>query len=159
MARHLHRNDTDIVLGAPYLNRGAGDMKQLQAVSHAILWHHIKTTGADQDKTTLYPYHPLFDIIVTFHDHRKNSRNKWTSIQGLEPIITYSKGSKFLLLVEFSAVEDGVMLLRMEYDNECILEREIERVQQLIIAAMSMILGGRGCSETEKAHPNFSVTS
>ncbi|KAI3321619.1 BcNRPS1, nonribosomal peptide synthetase [Xylariaceae sp. AK1471] len=186
MAMQLHRNDTDIVLGAPYLNREAKDMETVglfleplpirikyehgsagdgagkfmaavqeasqHAVSHAIPWHHIlEATGADKDKTRLYPNHPLLDIMVTFHDHRANAKNKWMSIQGLEPMITQTKGSKFLLLVEFSALVDGVVLLRMEYDNECIPKCEITRVQQLIIEAMGMIMDGRGYSETKQA--------
>ncbi|TGJ80893.1 hypothetical protein E0Z10_g7887 [Xylaria hypoxylon] len=186
MAMQIHRNDTDIVLGAPYLNREAEDMETVglfleplpirinfepgsagdgagnfmvavqeasqQAVSHAIPWHCIlKATGADKDKTRLYPNHPLLDVMVTFHDHRANAKNKWMAIQGLEPLITQTKGSKFLLLVEFSAVADGFVLLRMEYDNECIPKRQITRVQQLILEAMGMIMDGRGYSETKKA--------
>ncbi|KAI1120260.1 BcNRPS1, nonribosomal peptide synthetase [Nemania abortiva] len=185
MAMQIHRNDTDIVLGAPYLNREAEDMETVglfleplpirikfdhgsagdgagnfmatvqeasqQAVSRAIPWHCIlKATGADKDKTRLYPNHPLLDIMVTFHDHRANAKNKWMAIQGLEPMITQTKGSKFLLLVEFSAVADGVVLLRMEYDDECIPKREISRVQQLIIEAMGMIMDGRGYFEMKK---------
>ncbi|GAW22828.1 hypothetical protein ANO14919_123720 [Xylariales sp. No.14919] len=179
MAMQLHRNDTDIIIGAPYLNREAEDMETVglfleplpirikyehgsagdgvekfvatlqeasqHAVSHAIPWHHIlKATGTGEDKAGKYPNHPLFDIMVTFHDHRANANNKWMPIQGLEPIITQTKGSKFLLLVEFSAVVDGVVLLRLEYDNECIPKREVTRVQQLIIEAMSMIMDGAG---------------
>ncbi|KAI0423637.1 BcNRPS1, nonribosomal peptide synthetase [Xylaria sp. FL1042] len=185
MAMQLHRNDTDIVLGAPYLNRGAEDMDTVglfleplpirikydhisagndaedfmavvqeasqHAVSRAIPWHRIlEAMGADKDKTKLYPNHPLFDIMVTFHDHRANVMNNGMLIQGLEPIITYAKGSKFLLLVEFNAAADGVILLRMEYDNECIPEREITRVQQLTIEAMSMIMDGCDYSETKQ---------
>ncbi|RYC63450.1 hypothetical protein CHU98_g2785 [Xylaria longipes] len=185
MAMQLHRNDTDIVLGAPYLNREAEDMETVglfleplpirikyehdsagdgtgkftaavreasqQAISRAIPWHHtLKTTGSDKDKTRLYPNHPLLDIMVTFHDHRANAKNKWMAIQGLEPMITQTKGSKFLLLVEFSAVTDSVVLLRMEYDNECIPKRDITRVQQLIVEAMGMIMDGLGYSEIKK---------
>ncbi|KAI0970900.1 BcNRPS1, nonribosomal peptide synthetase [Xylaria arbuscula] len=186
MAMQIHRNDTDIVLGAPYLNREAEDMETVglfleplpirinfeqgsagdgagnfmaavqeasqQAVSHAIPWHCIiKATGADKDKTRLYPNHPLLDIMVTFHDHRASAKNKWMAIQGLEPMITQTKGSKFLLLVEFSAVSDGVVLLRIEYDNECIPKSQITRVQQLITEAMGMIIDGRGYSDTKRA--------
>ncbi|KAI1825838.1 BcNRPS1, nonribosomal peptide synthetase [Xylaria intraflava] len=185
MAMQLHRNDTDIVLGAPYLNREAEDMETVglfleplpirikfdqgsardgskfmsavqqasqEAVSRAIPWHQIlKATGADQDKTRLYPNHPLLDIMVTFHDHRSNAKNKWMSIEGLEPMLTQTKGSKFLLLTEFSAVGDGVFLLRTEYDNECIPNREIARIEQLTLEAMSMIMDGRGYAETKQA--------
>ncbi|KAI0447487.1 BcNRPS1, nonribosomal peptide synthetase [Xylaria telfairii] len=190
MAMQLHRDDTDIVLGAPYLNREAEDMETVglflellpiriqyehgsagdgagkfmaavqeasqNAVSRAIPWHHIlKATGADEDKTRVYPNHPLLDIMVTFHDHRANAGNKWMSIQGIEPMITQTKGSKFLFLAEFSAVADGVVVLRIEYDNECIPKREITRVQQLIIEAMGMIMDGRGYAETKQALRNI----
>ncbi len=47
------------------------------AVSCAIPWYHIpKATGADKDKTRLYPNHPLLDIIVAFHDDRANAKDK-----------------------------------------------------------------------------------
>ncbi|KAI0906172.1 hypothetical protein F4823DRAFT_631769 [Ustulina deusta] len=47
------------------------------AVSCAIPWYYIlKATGADKDKTRLYPNHPLLDIIVAFHDDRANAKDK-----------------------------------------------------------------------------------
>ncbi|KAJ8109213.1 hypothetical protein ONZ43_g6197 [Nemania bipapillata] len=186
MAMQLHRNDTDIVLGAPYLNREAEDMDTVglfleplpirikyeydlaedsagnftaavreasqKAISHAIPWHRIlQATGADKDKTRLHPNHPLLDIMVTFHDHRANAESKRMVIPGLAPIITHTKGSKFLLLVEFSAVADSIVLLRMEYDNECIPKQEITRIELLITEAMSMIMDGCNYSKIKKA--------
>lgn len=186
MAMQLHRSNTDIVLGAPYLNREVEDLETVglfleplpirikyrehssaeygagsfiavvreasqHAVSHAIPWHHIiKATGADRDSTRQYPNHPLLDIMVTFHDHRVTAESKCMRIEGLEPMITHTKGAKFLLLVEFSAVNDNLILLRMEFDNECIPRRDISMVERLIIEAMGAIMDGRGYSETKQ---------
>jgi hypothetical protein len=176
----LHRDDTDIVLGAPYLNRGADEMNTVglfleplpirikyeqregnflaavqeasqDAVSNAIPWNQLlAATGANKDERNQYPNHPLLDIMVTFHDHRRNKDKKGATIPGLEPLITHTKGSKFLLLVEFCAVENDVMVLRIEYDTECIPKREIVRVQNLIVEALGMVVDGRDYSEMKK---------
>ncbi|KAJ3570617.1 hypothetical protein NPX13_g5667 [Xylaria arbuscula] len=122
-----------------------------QAVSHAIPWHHIITaTGANKDKTRLYPNHPLLDIMVTFHDERVTANSKCMRTKGLEPLVTHAKGAKFLLLVEFSALTDNLILLRMEFDNGCIPERDIIRVQRLVIEATNAIVDGRGYSEMKR---------
>jgi gliotoxin/aspirochlorine biosynthesis peptide synthetase len=181
MAMQLHRDDTDIVLGAPYLNREAADMETVglfleplpirikytakdegrafmtavqqasqNAVSNAIPWHQIlEATGATSE-TEKYPNHPLLDVMVTFHDHRKSEQKIGKLIKGLEPLMTHTKGSKFLLLLEFCAVEDDVMLLRMEYDTECISKLQIMRVQQLVIEALTMLVDGKSYSHVKK---------
>lgn len=171
MALQLHRGDTDIVLGAPYLNRETEDMETMglfleplpirikydpeardsgdflsavqrssqSAISQAVSWHRvIEAAGADEAGRFWRPNHPLLDIMVTFHDHRANK----DAIEGLHPLITYAKGSKFLLLVEFTAIHNGGILLRLEYDNKCITKSIIARIQQLIIEALNMIVDG-----------------
>jgi len=71
------------------------------AVSNGISWdkllHHL-------DIKPDYPNHPLFDVMVTFHE--QNSA-LGLSIPGITPLYTWSTGAKFKLMVEMQVVNEG----------------------------------------------------
>ncbi|KAK5636664.1 hypothetical protein RRF57_012376 [Xylaria bambusicola] len=135
MAMQLHRSDTDIVLGAPYLNREAEDLEtvglfwsrfrfasSIASIIPRVSWLRCKKPARTLS-LMLFPgtilsklpvpkrremtNHPLLDIMVTFYDHGAGVGSKQMSIKGHGPIITHTEGSKFLLFVEFSASEDS----------------------------------------------------
>ena len=130
-----------------------------QALAHAMPWNQILSAVGEGSSThnpqevgvlSSFPSHPLLDIMVTFHDQRSDG-NTGTSmgldISGLNPLITYTKGSKFALLVEFCALAssegegEGGVMLRLEYDTQCIPEESIHYVAKMIIRALEGIIG------------------
>ncbi|PLN76560.1 acetyl-CoA synthetase-like protein [Aspergillus taichungensis] len=169
------RNDTDIVLGGPYFNRGPDDLETVglflepipirirfpgttrdrsvasthsfvravqrssqSAIAHAIPWTQLlQAVGVRPE----FPNHPLLDVMVTFHDDRASPK---MPVDGLDPVITYAKGAKFALLVEFCAVSDGTILMRLEHDTECIPTEKIHGVERLILEALRMVVEGVG---------------
>ena len=90
-----------------------------------------------------FPNHPLLDVMVTFHDDRSSPK---LPVEGLDPLVTYTKGSKFALLVEFCAISDRTILMRLEHDTECISKERIQGVEKMILEALGMIVSGQGYS-------------
>lgn len=159
---------TDIVLGGPYFNRGADDVDTVglflepipirithaqntktsflnsvqtasqAAIAHAIPWTSI--LGAVGATDAVLPNQPLTDVMVTFHDDRGSGK---LAIGGLEPVVTFTKGAKFTLLVEFCAVSEDGVVLRLEYDNTVLGEREIRRICKLIEGALEGVVDGK----------------
>ncbi|PYI03216.1 nonribosomal peptide synthase GliP-like protein [Aspergillus sclerotiicarbonarius CBS 121057] len=175
LALQTTRNDTDIVLGAPYFNRGPDDLDTVglflepipiriqfpspqdppptspnsliravqrssqSAIAHAIPWTQLlDAVGASK---TNFPNHPLLDVMVTFHDDRTSPR---VPVDGLDALVTYTKGSKFALLVEFCAVSERTILMRLEHDTECIPKDRIQVVERGIVEALGMVVQGVG---------------
>lgn len=176
LALQSHRDDTDVVLGGPYFNRGQDDLDTVglflepipiriqfsasrdptaastksfvravqrssqSAIAHAIPWNQLlEAVGAAE--MTDFPNHPLLDVMVTFHDDRSSPK---LPVEGLDPLVTYTKGSKFALLVEFCAISDRTILMRLEHDTECIEKERIQGVEKLILEALGMIVSGQG---------------
>ncbi|ESZ95931.1 BcNRPS1, nonribosomal peptide synthetase [Sclerotinia borealis F-4128] len=173
------QNDIDIVLGGPYFNRGAQDLDTVglfleplpirirhpssststststksylhsvqtssqAAIAHAMPWDQILNSTTSK---THFPNHPLLDIMVTFHDHRTPK----TSIEGMNPLITYTEGSKFALLVEFSVISDQAIALRMEYDTKCVSKEEIVAFEAVLFEAVRGLIGGCGLEDVKR---------
>ncbi len=174
LALQTDSENTDMVLGGPYFNRGADDVETVglflepipiriqhsaskgsflsavqsasqSAIANAIPWHEIlKATGKSE---AVYPNQALTDIMVTFHDDRTSPK---LPIEGLEPLVTYTKGSKFTLLVEFCAVSEDVVLLRLEYDNTLISDAEIHRIWSLLEEALESMVAGKSYTEIKE---------
>ena len=168
LALHTTSDKFDMLLGAPNLNRPSlNDMETLglfleplgirvqspdeqspsvmsflqsikrssqAALAHAIpwpeLWEHL-------DSETDFPNHPLFDVMVTFHDKQHSLS---LPLDGLQPLYTWSQGSKFKLMFEFSAISDDTTLLRIEYDDSLLTSCEILRVGILVRTALDLIV-------------------
>lgn len=174
LALQSTRDDTDVVLGGPYFNRGHSDLETVglflepipiriqfpasrdnsaastrsfvrsvqrssqSAISHAIPWDQLlKAVGVSPD----FPNHPIMDVMVTFHDDRTSPK---LPVEGLDPLVTYTKGSKFALLVEFCAISNGTIMMRLEHDTECIPKAKIQAVEKLILEALRMVVEGIG---------------
>ncbi|KAF2192164.1 nonribosomal peptide synthase GliP-like protein [Zopfia rhizophila CBS 207.26] len=175
LALQAESDITDIVLGGPYFNRQAEDVDTVglflepipiriqhdsnqnasfvqavqassqSAIANAIPWNQLlQAVGKTQPN---FPNHALLDVMVTFHDDRTAPK---LPIEGLQPLITYTKGSKFALLVEFMAISDDCVLLRLEYDNTCISNAEIGRIEGLLKEALDSIAGGMGYVEMKE---------
>lgn len=104
------------------------------ALSHAMPWtqllEHLKVTPD-------FPDHPLFDVMVTFHDERYETS---LPISGCEPLYTWAQGAKFKLMTEFVAVSQDSLLLRVEYDTECFERRDVEVLQRLLAGALRSLV-------------------
>jgi hypothetical protein len=88
----------------------------------------------------VFPNQHLTDVMVTFHDDRGSGK---LAIEGLEPLVTFTKGSKFTLLVEFCAVADQAVVLRLEYDDTVLGEGNIRRIRKLIESALEGMVDGK----------------
>jgi gliotoxin/aspirochlorine biosynthesis peptide synthetase len=169
LALQTETEDTDVMLGGPYLNRPtAEDVETVglfleplpirirhspdntasssasflrsvressqSALSHAVPWtqlvRHMKVE-------TDFPNHPILETMVTFHGE-PNAIN--LGLPGLEPLVTWAEGSKFKLLIEFSAVSEETLLLRLEHDTSIFSHSNILRVERLILEALNCLL-------------------
>ncbi|KAM0713940.1 hypothetical protein Q7P37_010903 [Cladosporium fusiforme] len=123
-----------------------------QSLSHAVAWNHLveHLQISSQDRL---PNHPIFDCVVSFHDARRQnissaaddaqsgSASAFAFGEGFEPVYTWSEGSKFKLMVEFMAVDDDALLLRLEYDTACFeSEARIAAVKYAILWALQGIV-------------------
>lgn len=171
-------NDVDIMLGGPYLNRPtASDLETVglfleplpfriqysppdatasctsylrsvqesskRSLSHAVPWtqllQHLNLEPS-------FPNHPLLETMVTFHD---NPNALHMSLPGIEPLLTWTDGAKFKLLVEFCAVSNETLLLRLEYDSQIFTPAHIRRIQMLVLEAMDVLMAEMPFAEAQ----------
>jgi amino acid adenylation domain-containing protein len=124
-----------------------------QSLSHAVPWNHL-LEHLQIDSQHRLPNHPIFDCVVSFHDARRQgvsstandaqsgSASAFAFGEGFEPLYTWSEGAKFRLMVEFMAVDDDTLLLRLEYDTACFdSEARIAAVRRAILLALQAIVG------------------
>ncbi|CAJ2504437.1 Uu.00g118310.m01.CDS01 [Anthostomella pinea] len=102
----------------PYLDAVQQSVKA--ALIHVVPWHSLLE---HLEITPRYPKHPLFDVMVTFH-HSETMPT--LDVPGTTPCYTWSEGSKFSLMAEFTTLERGVIILRVEYDNQQYTGEEID---------------------------------
>lgn len=169
LALEAHRDETDIILGTPFINRSNdsemetvglfleplpvrvrhtpqaenADAKPFlddvrrsanAALGHAVPWHKLLE---HLDVAQQYPGHALFDVMVTFH-HAENTVR--LDVPGVVPLFTWAEGSKFSLMVEFTALETGRMFLRAEYDDSQHSVPSIDHIAAVIADTLSMLL-------------------
>ncbi|MCJ1380199.1 hypothetical protein MMC17_003302 [Xylographa soralifera] len=175
LASQPEYEELDLIVGAPYLNRQPGEMKTIglfleplpmrvkyqpadllestkffmdfvqrcsqSAVAHAVPWskllQHLKVAPD-------FPNHPLFDVMVTFHDNRST---QLFQLPSFKQVHTWSGGSKFKLMLEFSALSEEDLVLRIEYDSQCFTSTEITRLQTLIAEALECLVANMTISE------------
>lgn len=169
LALQTTSDEVDIMLGGPYLNRPtASDLETVglfleplpfriryspqdatssstsylrsvqesskRSLSHAVPWtqllQHLNLEPS-------FPNHPLLDTMVTFHN---NPNALQLSLPGIEPLLTWTEGAKFKLLVEFSAVSNETLLLRLEYDSRIFTLPHIHRIQMLVLEALDVLM-------------------
>jgi amino acid adenylation domain-containing protein len=123
-----------------------------RSLSHAVPWNHL-LEHLQVDPQHRLPNHPIFDCVVSFHDARQQSvssaaddaqsgsASAFAFGEGFEPVYTWSEGAKFKLMVEFMAVDDDTLLLRLEYDTACFdSEARIAAVRRAILLALQAIV-------------------
>ncbi|UNI23721.1 NRPS [Purpureocillium takamizusanense] len=169
---------TDILLGVPHINRDTADdldtfglflqplpvrirhdadsvgslmdsvkTSSQMSLAHAMPWHQLLGHLGMQAE---YPNHPLFDVMVTMHDFRHTNELDM-KIAGLEPSFVWAEGAKFKLLCEFTALPNGKLLLRLEYDAAVVSGVEIGRLKNAIPLAMHMLATGSEHDEVKIA--------
>ncbi|KAI1322272.1 hypothetical protein F5Y16DRAFT_50509 [Xylariaceae sp. FL0255] len=176
---NAEKEETDIILGTPFMNRSTcaemetvglflqplpvrlkyasttnetdsckGYLSEVRhsataALAHSIPWHELLEHLNIQPE---YPDNPLFDVMVTFHTPDMIAN---LSLPQLVPCFSWSQGSKFLLMTEFTVIGQGVML-RMEYDTDHYSIEAIDTLAAGIAAALLMLLSGAPISEIKK---------
>ncbi|KAH8703003.1 BcNRPS1, nonribosomal peptide synthetase [Phaeosphaeriaceae sp. PMI808] len=104
-----------------------------QSLANAVPWNQLlQHLGVVID----YPNHPLFDIMVTFHD---NHFKKAKALPGLDPVMLWAEGSKFKLMFEFTVVSQDRLMLRIEHDQQCYPTSTVKRIANLLTRALKLI--------------------
>ena len=104
------------------------------ALAHAIPWQQLLChLGIMPD----FPNHPLFEVMVTFHNREHALQ---FGLEGAEGLYTWSQGAKFGLMCEFTELPNEEILLRLEYDDSIWCEEEIARVETAIIRGLEMLV-------------------
>ena len=164
-SQNLHPTSDDMSIGssASSFIQAVGAASQA-SLAHAVPWgtllSHLNIRATDS-----FPSHPLFDVMVTFHDERPSSIQNTSKIDlsltsssppvigsspdelcpGATPLYTYTEGAKFHLMVEFlTRGEDEELLLRLEYADEGWEDRkEVATVAKCIAKALEALLAER----------------
>lgn len=129
---------------------GAVQSLAQRALSHAIPWHQLlEHLSIKPDE--LLPDHPLFDCVVSFHDMCSTEQsgggawNQLTVGPGVQPQLVWSEGSKFKLMVEFTAISDDTLILRLEYDDSCYEgAAHIAAVRRMILRVLEAVTTAGG---------------
>ncbi|KAI0549811.1 hypothetical protein F4679DRAFT_545657 [Xylaria curta] len=175
----VEKEETDIVLGTPFTNRTNDAEREtvglfLQplpvrvqysskdsqvsakpylrevrrsataALAHAVPWQNL-LEGLHIAPN--YPDNPIFKVMVTFHTPDVAAK---LDISGLVPCLSWADGSKFSLLVEFTALDEGELVLRVEYDTDNYSVADIDTLVANITTALSMLLSDRPCNEIKR---------
>ncbi|MCJ1401062.1 hypothetical protein MMC11_004274 [Xylographa trunciseda] len=107
------------------------------ALAHTIPWSQLLShLEIVQD----FSHTPLFDVMVTFHDDRHEATNK-LPLQGIRTLYTWTHGAKFKIMLEFTAIDDERLLLRIEYDSNCFRTQDAATLESLVIEAMNGLAG------------------
>lgn len=185
---NLDANETDVVLGIPFINRSsADDMETVglfleplpvrvhytakgsrsngqkqdaqdfldsvcssakTALAHAVPWYRLVAHLADvycpqssgpsltSASSATEPRAP-FSTMVTFHTVDNGVS---IDIPGLKPRITWGDGAKFSLMTEFTALANGSIILRTEYDTQQYMTSHIDRLVSAIASAFDMLI-------------------
>ncbi|KAH8160895.1 hypothetical protein CIB48_g7352 [Xylaria polymorpha] len=106
------------------------------ALSHAVAWDQLLS---HLNLTPDFPNHPIFNVMVTFHEAAQEVQ---LPLPGIQFLPTWSEGAKFKLMAEFTARNDGELSLRLEYSDECFTPDDVRRVAQLVCEALDSLVAG-----------------
>ncbi|TVY93795.1 Nonribosomal peptide synthetase, partial [Lachnellula willkommii] len=119
------------------------------ALSHDIQWHQLlKHLEIQPD----HPDHPLFDVMVTFHEF---DPSPMLPIPETTPLYTWTEGSKFKLMVEANAVTRDTLLLRFEHDEECFSGEDVEVFQKLLMLTLISLCRGERYADIKEQLRSF----
>ncbi|KAI0107197.1 tyrocidine synthetase 1 [Nemania sp. FL0031] len=136
-------SDEDVDVDAkPYLDYVRSSAKA--ALGNAVPWHKLlEHLGIEPQ----YPNHPIFDVMVTFHEHA-NAMS--LGIPGIRPQLTWSEGSKFSIMTEFTTLESGSIIMRIEYDSHQHTGPSIDQLATAIAKALCLLTQGKSSSTIKK---------
>ncbi|KAF6816598.1 nonribosomal peptide synthase [Colletotrichum musicola] len=142
-------------------NKPASLLREVQqstqaALARGIPWHQLLDLARC---TPDYPDHPLFDVMVSFHEPEMVQQLRM-DIPTLEPCFAWSSGAKFKVMCEFTAVADDCVLLRVEYDDGCIhQEEDLRRFIRDVAAAMATLTSNPESMSSSVSDAQGQVTS
>lgn len=113
------------------------------ALANAIPFHELM---AALNMPPTMDRHPIFQTMVTFH--LRGVTESCLSIPGceVERVQCHPPGSKFLLMFEWTELEDDKWMMRIEYDHTRIQKKTINAIQQ----ALDMVLDCMACELSRK---------
>ena len=114
------------------------------ALMHELQWNRLLK---HLDVTPEYPNHPLFDIMVTFHEY---DHEPLLPIPTIKPLYTWASGSKFKLMVEFQAISPDSLILRLEHDETCFTSEDIGLFRHLLTLSLFYLSSGLGHEEVKR---------
>jgi acyl carrier protein len=114
------------------------------ALAHEIPWNRLCEHLNIEPE---YPNHPIFDVMVTFHEYETKPL---LQLPHLTPLYTWAEGAKFKLMVEFQAISQDCLILRLEHDEDCFSMEDIEVFQKLVMLALDLLASGRRHEEVKK---------
>ncbi|EON97865.1 putative nonribosomal peptide synthase -like protein [Phaeoacremonium minimum UCRPA7] len=149
--QHAHTGDrnTDGIFPRAPLTRSeyvaAVQSLSQRALANAMSWgkllEHLGISGTD-----VLPDHPLFDCVVSYHDMRPTAGGAWRQLDlmdggTVEPQLVWSEGAKFKLMIEFMALSDDALVMRLEYDDTCYEGVDhVAAVGRLILRAFDAVI-------------------
>ena len=111
------------------------------ALSNAVPWSQL------QPHLVVPNMNHIFDVMVTFHDGQAIPQ---LPLPSLEPLYVWTQGAKFKLMTEFMAINQQTLLLRLEYDEECLSPAEVDLVSGLIVDALQILADSWGYNAVKK---------
>lgn len=120
-----------------------------QALAHAIPFHKLL---AALNIAPNLDHHPLFQAMVTFHP--RNLLESCLEIPNchISREHCYPPGSKFLLMFEWTEVDNDEWLLRIEYNSARITEKQINTIRQALRTSIDAFAAG---FSREKIHASL----
>jgi amino acid adenylation domain-containing protein len=117
--------------------RSASQSALCHAVPIAALLDYLSIPATAPDNS-------IFDVMVSYHE---NFGSLCMSGIDAKPAFTWTEGAKFKLMVEFFVANDGALMLRVEYSDECFDKGDAEVVRELIEKALEGLVAGKGIEE------------
>jgi hypothetical protein len=109
------------------------------ALAHALPWHQLQACLGPSAVA------PLLDAMVTFLEP---GQFPGAPLPGLSPLLTWSHGAKFKLMVEFMAVDPDHLVLRIEHDPTCVSRPRARHLERALLQALEGLVGGdKGLAE------------
>ena len=77
--------------------------------------------------------------MVSLHDSRQ-AASLSVAVPGFEQCCLWSEGSKFKLMCEFTAVAVQKVLLRLEYDPNCVGKEDVRMLRRCVLEALRLLV-------------------
>ena len=116
------------------------------SLANALPWNQLlEILNIPLCASTLPSPHPLFDVMVTFHDEQDGGLTK-LPLDGVEPLVTWTEGAKFGVMFEFCLTAEFLML-RVEYGEGLFSGEEVRELVGRVGRALEGLTTGGVVSE------------